>query len=160
MFTKSRSHPIISAFAIVTVATTTLAIASSVAFARSAPIYTSGDKLAVSGYDPVAYFTAGQPVKGQAEIATQHQGFVWRFASEANRAAFLADPARYTPQYGGYCAWAVSQGYTASADPTVWKVVEGKLYLNYNRSVGRTWEKNMPVNISRADANWPKVLDK
>ncbi len=103
------------------------------AFAKDAPVYTGTfSNTAVSGYDTVAYFTQGKPVKGSTEFRTTYNGAEWRFASAANLAKFRANPGRYAPQYGGYCAWAVSQGYTASGDPTVWKVVGGKLYLNYN----------------------------
>lgn len=114
--------------------------------------------VAVGGYDPVAYFTMGKATQGSAQITTEKDGVVWRFSSDENRAAFLADPAKYAPQYGGYCAWAVSQGYTAKGDPQAWKIVDGKLYLNYNRDVQKTWSKNVATNIAKADANWPKVL--
>ena len=89
-----------------------------------------------------------------------HDGATWRFTSEANRDAFRAKPTRYAPQYGGYCAWAVSQGYTAKGDPNAWKIVGGKLYLNYDKRVQSTWEKAAEANIVKADANWPKVLAK
>jgi YHS domain-containing protein len=113
--------------------------------------------VAVGGYDPVAYFTEGKPVPGLKEITLEHQGVTWRFASEANRDAFRADPAKYAPQYGGYCAWAVSEGYTAKGDPNAWRIVDGKLYLNYDASVQRTWEKNITGHIAKGDANWPKL---
>lgn len=120
-------------------------------------VYTAtSEKLALSGSDPVAYFVGGAPAKGMAAITTQHQGVTWRFVSEANRAAFIAEPAKYAPQYGGYCAYAVSQGYTASADPTVWEIVDGKLYVNYNRSVGVNWSKQAKSFIRSGDANWAK----
>ncbi len=124
----------------------------------SAPeVYTATkEKLALSGYDPVAYFVAGAPKKGQAGISTVHQGITWRFENEANKAAFLAQPAKYAPQYGGYCAYAVSQGYTASGDPTVWEIVDGKLYINYSRSVGVSWSKQARTYIASGDAHWAK----
>ena len=115
--------------------------------------------VAVGGYDPVAYFTDGKPVKGQADVTLEHQGVTWRFASAANRDAFKADPAKYAPQYGGYCAWAVAEGYTAKGDPKAWRIVDGKLYLNYNTSVQRTWEKSLAANVTRGDANWPKMVE-
>ena len=90
----------------------------------------------------------------------EYDGAVWRFASAENREAFAANPVQYAPQYGGYCAWAVSQGYTASTDPEAWRIVDGKLYLNYSRSVQQKWEQDIPGNITAGDANWPKVLDK
>lgn len=124
------------------------------------PVYTGFlSSTAVDGYDPVAYFTDGKPVEGSSEFETEYQGATWRFASAANRDAFLADPAKYAPQYGGYCAWAVSQGYTAKGDPQHWRIVDGRLYLNYNADVQQKWEKDVPGHITSADANWPKVLD-
>lgn len=114
--------------------------------------------LAVSGYDPVAYFEQGKPVEGSGDLEYEWNGATWRFATAANRAAFMADPAAFAPQYGGYCAWAVSQGYTASSDPQAWRIHEGKLYLNYSADVQATWVKDIPGFIAKADANWPKVL--
>ena len=134
--------------------------AAGAAEARKAPVHTGLiGNTAVSGYDPVAYFTQGRPVKGERRFTVTYNGAEYRFASAANRDAFKANPAKYAPQYGGYCAWAVSRGYTASADPNVWKIVEGKLYLNYNEEVGRKWSKDIPGHIRSANANWPRVLD-
>lgn len=116
------------------------------------------EKLAVSGYDPVAYFVAGAPTKGLPGISAMHEGVTWRFADDANKAAFLADPAKYAPQYGGYCAYAVSQGYTASADPNAWEIVDGKLYLNYNRSVAASWSKQARDYIKTGDSHWAKRI--
>jgi YHS domain-containing protein len=130
------------------------------AYARSAEIYTGTfSSLAVSGYDPVAYFTQGKPVKGSSTHETEWKMATWRFASAESKAQFLAAPEKYAPQYGGYCAWAVSQGYLASGDPNYWKIVGGKLYLNYDASVQAKWEKDIPGFIAKADGNWPKVLD-
>lgn len=124
------------------------------------PVYTGTlSSLAVGGYDPVAYFTEGKPVEGSPKLEFRWQGATWRFANQENLAAFQADPEKYAPQYGGYCAWAVSQGYTASADPDAWSIVDGKLYLNYDKDVQATWEKDIPGHISSADKNWPKVLE-
>lgn len=131
------------------------------ALAGQAPVYTGIVKgVAVGGYDPVAYFTEKKPVAGKADITLQHEGTAWRFATAANRDAFKADPSKYAPQYGGYCAWAVSQGYTAKGDPKVWSITAGKLYLNYDKSVQSGWEKDVPGLIRKADANWPAVLGK
>lgn len=131
------------------------------ALAAEAPVYTGLlSNVAVGGHDPVAYFTAGKPVKGAKAFTTTYQGAEFRFASAANLAAFKANPAKYAPQYGGYCAWAVSQGYTAPGDPTVWKVVGGKLYLNYDEEVGQRWSKNIPGFVAAANKNWPAVLNK
>jgi YHS domain-containing protein len=135
------------------------AAAANPALAVKDPVYTGLlSKVAVSGYDPVAYFTDGRPVVGSKDFTASWKGAEYRFASAANRDRFKADPARYAPQYGGYCAWAVSQGYTASADPKVWKIVDGRLFLNYSAEVGAKWAKDAAGNIRKADANWPKVL--
>lgn len=112
------------------------------------------------GYDPVAYFSDGRPVKGRADLTIRHAGAEWRFANEKNRDQFKADPTRYAPQFGGYCAYAAARGYTARGDPEAWKIVDGKLYLNYDKSVRAIWERNIPTEIANARANWPKVLDK
>ncbi len=129
--------------------------------AKSPPIFAGIVKgVAVGGYDPVAYFSEGKPVPGLTSLTLEHNGATWRFASEANREAFKADPAKYAPQYGGYCAWAVSQGYTAKGDPEAWSIVGGKLYLNYDKQVRAGWEKDAAGNIRKGDANWPKVLEK
>ena len=115
--------------------------------------------LAIRGTDPVAYFTQGSPVAGKAEFTHTWSGATWRFASAENRDRFAANPEQYAPQYGGFCSWAVSQGYTAPIDPQAWKIVDGKLYLNYSKGVQRRWERDIPGNIKKADANWPEVLE-
>jgi YHS domain-containing protein len=114
--------------------------------------------VAAGGYDVVAYF-AGTPIEGSGEFTSEHNGATYRFASAANRDAFTANPARYAPQYGGYCAWAVANGYTAKGDPVAWSVEGGKLYLNYSKSVRSDWLKDVSGNIAKGDANWPKVLE-
>jgi len=127
------------------------------ATAQSSAVFTKGG-LAVSGYDPVAYFTESKPVKGNPAITLDHGGAKYQFSSDANRDSFRKDPDKYVPQYGGFCSWAVSHGYTADADPLAWSIHEGKLYLNINRSVHRSWIKDQPANIARADLAWPKVM--
>ncbi len=123
------------------------------------PVYTARfSSLAVEGYDPVAYFTEGKPVKGDKAFSTEFNGATWRFASADNLAAFEADPTAYAPQYGGYCAWAVSQNYTARGNPANWSIVEGKLYLNYNNEIQERWLIDIPGFIEAADKNWPSVL--
>lgn len=130
-----------------------------VVYAAPDAVYTGTfNNLALSGYDAVGYFTQGKPVEGKAAFKTTYKGAEFRFASAANLAKFKANPAAYAPQFGGYCAWAVSQGYTASGDPQVWKIVGGKLYVNYNREIGNKWEKNIPGFIASANKNWPKIL--
>ncbi len=138
----------------------TAAAAAAPAFAADSEVYTGRfSSLAVGGYDPVAYFEQDEPVKGQSQYAYEYKGATWRFSSAENLAAFAAAPDAYAPQYGGYCAWAVSQGYTAPGNPKNWSVVEGKLYLNYNDKVQRDWEKDIPGFIAKAEDNWPGVLE-
>jgi len=139
-----------------------MAIASPAAVqAKTDPVYTGTfSNVAVSGYDPVAYFTSGKPVKGSEANRLTYKGAEWRFASADNLAKFKANPGAYAPQYGGYCAWAVAHGYTASGDPQVWKIVDGRLYLNYSAAVGAKWSKDIPGFIQAANGNWPKLLAK
>lgn len=111
--------------------------------------------VAIRGTDPVAYFTEGRPVKGSSEFSAEWNGATWYFASAANRDTFLATPEAYAPQYGGFCAWAVAQGSTASTVPEAWQIVDGKLYLNYSLDVQKQWEGDIPGNIAKADRNWP-----
>ena len=116
--------------------------------------------LALQGYDPVAYFTDQRPVRGKADFTARHEGATYRFSSAANRDAFAAAPAKYAPQYGGYCAFGAASGYKAPIQPDAWTVVDGKLYLNYNQSVRRQWSSDIPGNIRKADANWPTIRSK
>jgi YHS domain-containing protein len=125
------------------------------------PVYSEfRSKLALDGYDPVAYFKSGKATKGSASHASSWNSASWHFASADNKAAFDANPQAYAPQFGGYCAWAVSEGYTAKGDPSIWRIVGGKLYVNYNASVQRNWEKDVPGHIAKGEKNWPKVLSK
>lgn len=116
--------------------------------------------VAIKGYDCVAYFTEGRPIKGLEKYMYQWQDAKWRFATEENRNRFRAAPDKYAPRYGGYCAWAVSQGMTAGIDPNAWKIVGNKLYLNYDHSIQMKWEKDISGNIASADKNWPELLKK
>ena len=118
----------------------------------------AGDKVALGGYDTVAYFTQNKAAKGKAEFSAEYLGKTWHCAGAKHRDLFKASPAKYAPQYGGYCAWAVSQGYTASTVPEAWKVVDGKLYLNFSRRIQRRWERDIPANIAAGDRNWPAAL--
>lgn len=133
----------------------------SAAHAETKPAVFVERNVAIGGYDLTSYFTgAGTPVKGVAQFAATHQGVTYHFATAANRDAFRASPARFLPQYGGYCAWAVSQGYTAPGRPQHYRVVNGKLYLNYNGSIQDRWARDVPGNITKGNANWPNALKK
>jgi YHS domain-containing protein len=139
-----------------------LAVALSTAPAPAAvaepAVYTAPfSKLAVQGYDAVAYFESGKPVKGLAEYTVMHQGAEFRFANAAHRDLFKADPQKYAPQYGGYCAWAVSQGYHAKGDARFWSIENGKLYLNYNAKVQSDWDKDRKGFIAKSDQQWPLI---
>lgn len=114
---------------------------------------------AVGGYDTVAYHTTGAPVRGDRAFTTQWRGAEWRFASQDNLDLFLANPEAYAPAYGGYCAWAMAEGYTAKGDPNIWSIVDGVLYLNFDRTVQDRWETDIPGFIARADANYPFILN-
>ena len=122
-------------------------------------IFTKGNSsLALEGFDAVSYFVSGKPVAGQANLSTRYKGVTWRFSSADNLAAFKANPRKYAPQYGGHCAWGTARGYAVRGDPKVWRIVSGKLYLNYNRSVQNKWNRDINGYISKGNQNWPEVL--
>jgi YHS domain-containing protein len=116
--------------------------------------------LALRGYDPVSYFTDGKPTFGKAEFAATHDGATYHFSSAAHRDLFLAEPGKYVPAYGGFCAYGLTYSKKVDTDPKVWKIVEGKLYLNVNPSVGKTWEKEAASYIDQANGIWPKIRDR
>jgi len=113
--------------------------------------------LALKGYDPVAYFTDGRAVEGRTEFVLEYADATWRFVSAVHRDLFAADPERYAPQYGGYCAWGISQAKRFDGDAEVWKVVGGKLYVNYNKEIEAAWGQDISGFIGKADANWPAM---
>ena len=113
---------------------------------------------AIKGYDTVAYFTAAKPVKGSDEFSTEYNEATWLFSSQQNLDLFLANPQQYAPQYGGYCAYAVATNTTASIKPELFTIVEGKLYLNYSKSINQKWLAKRSAYIVDADKNWPGLL--
>lgn len=139
----------------VTFVTLTL-FAAAGAFAASA-VNKDRSGTAVEGYDVVAYFTEGRPVEGSPGYSYEWKGATWRFASQEHRDLFAADPTKYAPQYGGYCAYAVSQGATAGIDPQAWTIHDGKLYLNLDLRIRQTWSRDIPGYVAKADASWPKL---
>ena len=128
-----------------------------VAASASAGEFFEKNGVALRGYDPVAYFKDNQPIKGVAAYTAEYRGSSFHFASQASRDAFAADPAKYAPQYGGFCAYGAASGYKAAIDPAAFTVVNGKLYLNYDRAVQKEWNKDVPGFIAKADKNWPTV---
>lgn len=115
------------------------------------------NNLAIDGYDPVAYFTEQKPMKGSPEFRSDYQGSTFHFVSAAHRDAFAADPSKYAPQYGGYCAYGMAKRYKATIDPAAFTMVGDKLYLNYSETVRSQWLSDIPGYIRKADANWPDV---
>jgi len=142
-----------------TIALIAAILLSPVAFAQKPTVYSDRNG-AIRGHDPVAYFDRNGPAKGSKQFSHAWRGATWYFASAENREKFAADPERYAPQYGGYCAYAVAQGYTADIDPAAWSIVDGKLFLNYSLGVRERWNKDIPGHIRKADANWPAVLQR
>jgi hypothetical protein len=112
---------------------------------------------ALKGYDPVAYFAEGGPAAGNTAIRYRWRSATWLFSTEEHRKTFIADPARYAPQFGGYCAFAVSRGTTADGDPLQWAVVDDKLYVNTNAFAMQLWDKDRPGNIRAGNSNWPLI---
>ena len=122
------------------------------------PVNKTSAGVALRGYDAVAYFREGAAAEGRAEFEHEWNGALWLFKSAENRDDFGRDPEAYAPQYGGYCSYAVAHGYTADADPRAWKIVEGRLYLNYNEDVRRLWEQDIDGFIRKSETNWPQFL--
>lgn len=115
---------------------------------------------AIRGYDPVAYFTDGRPVPGSDRFVHEWMGARWKFASQAHLDLFRTDPAKYAPQYGGYCAYGVAEGHMVKIEPDQWAVIDGKLYLNYDKGVSKTWAKDPAGYIRKADAAFADLLKK
>jgi YHS domain-containing protein len=136
-------------------------VASQFAMSADPEIYSHKTRGAIKGVDPVAYFSL-QPgddaVEGDKNISWHYKGADWYFSSQANRELFMQNPEQYIPQYGGYCAYAVSQGSLVSVNPDYWHIIEGKLYLNYNYFADRKWRKDIEGYIDLANERWPSIL--
>ena len=132
-------------------------VSATAALAAQSPVFIK-DGYAVGGTDVVAYFTDAAPVAGDAAFAADQDGATWLFSNAANRDAFVADPQKYLPAFGGYCAFAVSRGYIAPTIPEAWTIFEDRLYLNANLRARRLWLRDVPGNIALGEANWPGVL--
>jgi hypothetical protein len=137
----------------------TIAGVAGAAGADSKPPFFNVDKqgVALHGYDVVSYFDGLAPVKGNPTIAYNFMGAIWRFSTADNRKKFAQARTKYLPQYGGYCAKGVSEKKLVDVDPLAYKIVDGKLYLNYDKSVQKTWEEDIPGRIAQANANWPTL---
>ncbi len=122
------------------------------------PVNITGEGVAIKGYDPVAYFTEGRPVKGAKNFSHDWNGGIWLFATSEHRDLFIKQPEKFAPRYGGYCAYAVSQGKTADIDPEAWSIVGGRLYLNLNKEIQEVWNRDPEGYIRKADDNWPKLI--
>lgn len=138
-----------------------IGVGGAAAFAQGPPataVNVDAAGVALHGHDAVAYFTEGKAVPGAPRFELAWNGARWRFSSAANRDAFATAPERYAPQFGGYCAWAVSRNYTADIDPQAFAVVDGKLYVNYSTLIQARWRLDRDGNIARGHENWPGLL--
>lgn len=126
--------------------------------AQQKQVFTQNN-IAVNGYDVVAYFTDSNAIKGTEEHTVSWKDAKWLFASAEHASLFKANPEKYVPQYGGYCAFGCSRGYKAKTDPDAWTIVNGKLYLNYNAAVKNTWSRDMENYIKKSDAAWLLIKD-
>jgi hypothetical protein len=132
-------------------------LASATAFAADIDANADANDIAIKGYDTVAYFTMDKPVMGSNKFTATYKNSIFQFANAKHRDLFKADSAKYAPQYGGYCAMGVAMNLKFDTDPTAWKIVEGKLYLNLNKDVQKSWLKNVPGNLQTAEGNWPEL---
>lgn len=118
------------------------------------------DGVALEGYDPVAYFTDGKPVKGQASHSSSYSGAIYRFASADHKRLFDADPSKYAPQYGGYCGYAASIDRLSPINPEFWQIVDGRLILQHNQKAYDLFNADLAANVAKADGNWPGLVAK
>ena len=114
----------------------------------------------ISGYDPVAYFTDGKPMKGSGHHVADYKGVTYAFASKDHKTIFQTNPKKYIPAYGGYCAYGVAVGKKFVSDPEAWKIVNGTLYLNLDKDIQSKWAKDIPGSIKKSEANWKDIKDK
>ncbi len=120
----------------------------------------SAQGVALKGYDPVSYFSSGGPVQGQSNFSGKHEGATYWFASAANRDAFKANPSKFAPAYGGFCAMGVALDKKLDVNPELWRIVDGRLYLNVHKEAQTRWLEDVKGNLAQADKNWPRIKDK
>ncbi|MBH0087674.1 YHS domain-containing (seleno)protein [Pseudoalteromonas sp. NSLLW218] len=135
-------------------------LASSLSFAADIDANADVNDIAISGYDTVAYFTQNKAVTGSSEYTATHKNAIYKFTSAKHRDLFRANPEKYAPQFGGFCAFGVSMEKKFDVDPEAFKIVENKLYLNLDKSVQKQWLKDVPGFINSADSNWFDIKDK
>lgn len=123
-------------------------------------VNTDAKGVALKGYDPVSYFSTGGPIQGKADFSEKHDGAVYWFASARNRDAFRTDSAKYAPAFGGFCAMGVALNKKLDVDPHLWRVVDGKLYLNVHKEAQTRWLEDVKGNLVQAAKNWPQIKDK
>jgi YHS domain-containing protein len=116
--------------------------------------------VAIQGYDPVAFFTDNKPVKGDPKFLTKRDGAIYFFASKEHKDLFLQTPAKYEPQFGGYCAYGVSRSRLVEIDVDAFQIVDGKLLLQYSKGVRDDFNEDAKANLAKANANWPVLLAK
>jgi len=159
-FLPTRLTPSIKTFSFKTWLLAVSLLITPQAFALDAVNTTFFGNLAIEGYDPVAYFTENKPVEGRKKYQTEWMDANWRFSSTENLALFKENPEKYAPQYGGYCAYAISQNSVAGIKPELFTIHDGKLYLNYNRSINKKWRQGRDQFIIDANQYWPQLLAK
>jgi YHS domain-containing protein len=161
MFTKFSGSTVLTATALLIALTvTSCGLIPSQAQSSIIAVNVDESRLAIKGYDPVAYFTEAKPVQGSSQFSAQHLGATYFFSSAQHQSMFESDPNKYAPQYGGYCAYGVSKEYKFDIDPEAWAVVDGKLYLNLNEKVQNRWVTNKVDLIVEANSIWTKIGDK
>lgn len=160
--TRSLLRHSLSALAVAATLAAGLAPLSSYAYDENstAAINVDAKGIGLHGFDPVAYFTDAQPTAGQPGFTASHDGVTYQFASAAHRDAFKANPAKYAPQYGGFCAMGVALDRKFDGDPQAWRIVDGKLYLNVSKDVQKKWLEDVPGNLNKAEQAWPQIRDK
>jgi len=129
-------------------------LASSLSFAANIEVNANDNDIAIKGYDTVSYFTKGAPVQGSDKYTAAYNGAIYQFASADNRDMFKADPAKYAPQYGGFCAMGVAMNQKFDTDPTAWHIRGDKLYLNLNKDVQKKWRTDIPGYLEISQVNW------
>jgi YHS domain-containing protein len=122
--------------------------------------YFNNNGIAINGYDPVAFFTENAAMEGSKQYSYEWNGTTWQFKNAANRDSFKSNPEKYAPQFGGYCAYGMSENHKAPTEPQAFTIVDNKLYLNYNMEVLKMWRKDTKGRITKAEMNWKSLKDK